>query len=176
MDGLKEVFARPAVEVGIGEWARRVLDRRVGKPGLSGFGRSVRMGEGWRLTGCRGGDTGAVGSGPNRWRMVCINCNIAALSLFMSSNARSRARTRSGLSAGGSSIMSAGDIGAEWKVRLRGERESSEVASAEAGESEGSPKRPMVTVKFERTGSLWRFFPTVRATAADGSGYGNERH
>jgi len=94
----------------------------------------------------------------------------------MSSNARSRARTRSGLSAGGSSIISVGDIGAEWKVRLRGERGSSEVASVEAEESEGSPKRPMVTAKFERTGSLLGFFPTVRATAADGSGYGNERH
>jgi len=54
--------------------------------------------------------------------------------------------------------MSVGDIGAEWKVRLRGEREFSEVASAEAEESEGSPKRPMVTAKFERTGSLQRFF------------------
>jgi len=71
--------------------------------------------------------------------------------------------------------MSVGDIGAEWKVRLRGEREFSEVASAEVEESEGSPKRPMVTAKFERTGSLWRFFPTVRATAAAESGSGNEK-
>ena len=70
--------------------------------------------------------------------------------------------------------MSVGDIGAEWKVRLRGEREFSEVASAEAEESEGSPKRPMVTAKFGRT-SLWRFFPTVRATAAAESGSGNEK-
>ena len=29
--------------------------------------------------------------------------------------------------------------------------------------------------KFERTGSLWRFFPTVRATAAAESGSGNEK-
>jgi hypothetical protein len=82
---------------------------------------------------------------------------------------------RFGWSAGRSSIMSVGDIGAEWKVRLRGEREFSEVASAEAEESEGSPKRPMVTAKFERTGSLWRFFPTVRATVAAESGSGNEK-
>jgi len=32
----------------------------------------------------------------------------------------------------------------------------------------------MVTARFERTGSLWRFFPTVRATAAAESGSGNE--
>ena len=70
--------------------------------------------------------------------------------------------------------MSVGDIGAEWKVRLRGERGFSEAASAEAEESDRSLKRPMVTAGFERTGSLWRFFPTVRATAAAESGSGNE--
>jgi len=56
--------------------------------------------------------------------------------------------------AGGSSIISFGDIGAEWNSRLAVERGFSEVASAEAEESDGSPKRPMVTAEFEGTGSL----------------------
>ena len=68
--------------------------------------------------------------------MVCINWCIASLSLFMSLNAHSRARTRSGLSASGSSIMSFGDIGAEWNSRLAGERGFSEGVCAEPEESE----------------------------------------
>ena len=50
--------------------------------------------------------------------------------------------------------MSVGDIGAEWKSRLAGERGFSEVASAEAEESDGSPKWTMVTAEFEATSSL----------------------
>ena len=50
--------------------------------------------------------------------------------------------------------MSLGDIGAEWKARLAGERGFWEVVLAEAEESDGSPKQPMVTAKFDRTGSL----------------------
>ena len=50
--------------------------------------------------------------------------------------------------------MSVGDIGAEWNVRLRGERGFSEVASVEAEESDRSLKQPMVTAGLERTGSL----------------------
>jgi len=45
---------------------------------------------------------------------------------------------RFGGSAGQSSIISVVDISAEWKVRLRGEREFSEVASAEVEESEAA--------------------------------------
>jgi len=50
--------------------------------------------------------------------------------------------------------MSVGDIGAEWKVRLRGERGFSEVASVEVEESDRSLKQPMVMAGFKRTGSL----------------------
>ena len=130
------------------------MARRVVKIGLSGSDRLVWMGEGRRLTGRRIGDADAVGSGPNLSRMLCSNCRVASPSLLMSSNCRSRARTRSGSAAGGSSIISFGDIGAEWNSRLAVERGFSEVASAEAEESDGSPKRPMVTAEFERTGSL----------------------
>ena len=56
--------------------------------------------------------------------------------------------------AGRSSIISFGDIGAEWNSRLAEEGGFSEVASAEAEESDGSPKWPMVMAEFERTGSL----------------------
>jgi len=61
---------------------------------------------------------------------------------------------QSGSSADGSSIISFRDIGAEWKLMLAGERGFLEVASAEAEESDGSPKQPMVIVEFNRTSSL----------------------
>ena len=127
---------------------------QVARFGLTRSDRFVCMGEGRQLTGHRVGDAGAVGSGPNLLRMLCRSCRVASPSLLMSSNARSRARTRSGSAGGWSLIMSFGDIGAEWNSRLAGERGFSEVALAEAEESDGSPKRPMVTAEFERTGSL----------------------
>jgi len=136
--------------VGIGDGARR-MGHWVVRIGLTGSDRLVCMGEGWPLTGRRISDAGAVGSGPNLSRMLCSNCRVASPSLLMSSNCRSRARTRSGSAAGGSSIISFGDIGAEWNSRLAVERGFSEVASAEAEESDGSPKRPMVTAEAEES-------------------------
>ena len=114
---------------------------RGGKAGLAGSVMFVCIGDGRRLTGCRVGDTnaGVVGSGPNRWRIVCNIWRVASPSLLMSSSACSRAKTRSGSAVGRSSIISFGDIGAEWNSRLAGERGFSEVASAEAEESDGSP-------------------------------------
>jgi len=127
--------------VGIGEGARRPEGRRYDRAGLTGSDVFMGMGDGRRLTGRRVGDagTGAVGSGPNHWIIVRSNWRVASLSLCISSSACSRARTRSSSVTGGSSIISLGDIGAEWKSRLAGERGFSEVASAEAEESDGSP-------------------------------------
>ena len=45
------------------------------------------------------------------------------------------------------------------------DRGLAERAWAEAEESEGSPKRPMVHAQDSRAGYPARFFPTVRATA-----------
>ena len=112
-----------------------------GKAGLAGSVMFVCIGDGRWLTGRRVGDTnaGVVGSGPNHWRIMCNIWQVASPSLHMSLSACLRAKTWSSSAAGWSSIISFGDIGAEWNSRLAGERGFSEVASAEAEESDGSP-------------------------------------
>ena len=111
--------------------------RRGGKAGLAGSVMFVCIGDGQQLTGRQVGDTnaGVVGSWPNHWRIVCNIWRVASPSLLMSSSACSRAKMRSGSAVSRSSIISFGDIGAEWNSRLAGERGF----SAEAEESDGSP-------------------------------------
>ena len=93
-DGLREIFFRPAVEVGIVEGARRVGSRRDGKAGLTGF--DMYSSVGWRLTGRRVGDAGLIAAGPNLCRMSCSTLWFASASLLISSIACSRVEMRFG--------------------------------------------------------------------------------
>ena len=84
-DGLREIFFRPAVEVGIGEGARWVGSRRGGKAGLTGFDICSSVGVVRRLTGRRVGDAGLIAVGPNLCRISCSTLQFASASLLMSS-------------------------------------------------------------------------------------------
>ena len=95
-DGRKEIFFRLAVEVGIGEGARRVGSRRGGKAGLTGFDICSSVGVGWRLAGRRVGDAGLIAAGPSLSKISCSTLRFAAASLLMLSVACSRMEMRFG--------------------------------------------------------------------------------
>ena len=95
-DGLKEIFFRPAVEVGIGEGSRWVGSPQDGKVGLTGFAICSSGGVGWGPAGRRVGDAGLIAAGPNLAKISCSTLRFAAASLLMSSTACSRTEMRSG--------------------------------------------------------------------------------
>jgi len=72
---------------------------------------------------------------------------VASPWLLTSSTVRSRVETRSFGGTRSSSIISTGDMGAEWKSSESGERGVPELARVEVGESDWIPKRPMMNAR-----------------------------